>query len=1208
VTYNQTVVPGNFVPLGTTIYLAIATDPTHGIAYLAGLNSIVMTVNLTQGRVVGAVHLPSNAWPDAMVFDPTSHELYVAEATLGEVGVIDTLNDSVVAQIPAGSTVGYQEGLAWDNRTNQIVLATYDSPGQLVVINASTNTVDRSLTVVTTDQSVAYDWLTNQYWVQSGSSANVEVVNAGTLQSVANLSYGNIGDGVAVSPTGSSVYLVNYTFGSNNPAWVSAVNASSRLTQAVYSFNYGDLYLPPTSVAVDDATGDVYLATTASNLTEVNFTSGTIGVGPYGGSDATYLAYDAALNEMVVAAANVTILSGPRLASAAFAETGLTLGDLALDPLSRSLFVATGSSRGLRISVAGPSFNGSFYETSSTNLPFVTAPEPLVYLPSYNELAYAGPAYGAGVELLNATTGRLLGTAPTQSSCLYSGAIAVPVSSRIVAYTWCSSTNLVEVDPVAQVAAVNRTIGSGVTAAGWDAVSGQVWVQNFSTAGLSSTIELLNETTLATVGTLQMPHLGIAYAITYDPASNTMLVGANSTSGSGYLYEYNATSGDLLQSLPRGSLDYPVSFAYLSGSDQMAVANSVDGTLSFLNATSLAGLGNVTVGGSPVSLAFDPATGVLYSSESNGAISILPTNATGAPYIASFFASPAPVAVGATTNLTVRATGWSLPLTYTYSGLPPGCTSSDVSTLSCTPTSVGTFRVSVAVTDAQGRTSDAYTLLAVRLPPGPAIQSAQFMPSTVAGGSESTLEVVVTGGYGWLAYTYGHLPPGCASANTSSLSCTPGAAGQYTVEVEVQDSGGRAAFANASLVVTAGSPPVIESFYATPQNITTRGTSTLEVSVSGGVGWFSFRYVGLPQGCATANTSSLSCTPTVTGSFSVGVNVTDQFGAWADATTRLNVSAPPIVIQAFTANPDPARAGSPFTIQVTVTGGVGWYTFLFSGLPSGCPSLNVSSIVCTPELAQNLTLTVNVSDGHGTGTSATFVLPVGPSIVSFGESAASIWLGQSTRLTVVALGGTLTFTYSGLPAPCASQDSANLTCVPSAAGNYTITALVTAVNGLEASARVNLSVLPVPALVIASFEASNSTVTLGSDTQLVVVVTGAIGPLEFSYANLPPGCQSVNSSDLSCRPSTEGVFTVTVQVTGILGQSVSAQLTLTVRAPTPSAAGPGGLPSAWTWIALALVGVVAVVIGVIWIRRRRRTPPSANESPPSPGTLENKRT
>jgi hypothetical protein len=74
-------------------------------------------------------------------------------------------------------------------------------------------------------------------------------------------------------------------------------------------------------------------------------------------------------------------------------------------------------------------------------------------------------------------------------------------------------------------------------------------------------------------------------------------------------------------------------------------------------------------------------------------------------------------------------------------------------------------------------------------------------PNPIGKGISTTFRTTSTGATGWLNYSYPRLPPGCLSANTSLLSCTPSKSGSFVSEVQLTDSAGSSAFANFTLNV-----------------------------------------------------------------------------------------------------------------------------------------------------------------------------------------------------------------------------------------------------------------------------------------------------------------------------------------------------------------------------------------------------------------------
>jgi hypothetical protein len=70
--------------------------------------------------------------------------------------------------------------------------------------------------------------------------------------------------------------------------------------------------------------------------------------------------------------------------------------------------------------------------------------------------------------------------------------------------------------------------------------------------------------------------------------------------------------------------------------------------------------------------------------------------------VSKFTASPSSVGAGSGLRISATITGGTPPLSYNYSGLPPGCVTENQSTFECDPSSTGTFAVRLSVQDRVG--------------------------------------------------------------------------------------------------------------------------------------------------------------------------------------------------------------------------------------------------------------------------------------------------------------------------------------------------------------------------------------------------------------------------------------------------------------------------------------------------------------------------
>ncbi len=379
--------------------------------------------------------------------------------------------------------------------------------------------------------------------------------------------------------------------------------------------------------------------------------------------------------------------------------------------------------------------------------------------------------------------------------------------------------------------------------------------------------------------------------------------------------------------------------------------------------------------------------------------------------ISSFTATPTSFALGASTLLTVTTSGGVAPFSYSYLNLPAGCTSVNASMLTCTPTTAGNYSVTVAVSDSghPPQTLTQATSFTVQPAPGGVTISAfTATPSTVHLGGSTYLNVTASGGTGPLTYAYSRLPTGCLSANVSSLKCTPTATGNFTaVTVNVTDSKGVSATDNAVTVTVDPAiplPPTIASFTATPSSIPLGGSSFLNVTASGGVSPYTYQYPSLPAGCTSANTSSLKCTPTAAGTYTVSATVRGANGLTsASKTATLTVTAvtPPLAIASFSVSPANVTAGNAVTFTVSASGGTGALSYSYAGLPTGCATQNAASFQCSPSQAGTFTVTVTVADTSGHSAQATTHLTV--QAAGTGSSNSTQSIGSLVWILLIAV-------------------------------------------------------------------------------------------------------------------------------------------------------------------------------------------------------------
>ena len=500
---------------------------------------------------------------------------------------------------------------------------------------------------------------------------------------------------------------------------------------------------------------------------------------------------------------------------------------------------------------------------------------------------------------------------------------------------------------------------------------------------------------------------------------------------------------------------------------------------------------------------------------------------------------------------------------------------------------------------------------------GPSINSFTAVPPVIIVGENTSFNVTHGSWTLPISYAYTGLPAGCKGGNVNFFTCAPTQSGNFTVTVYLNDSAGHSSSASTTLKVEKNL--TIASFTATPSVLTENTSTTFNVVASGGIPLLTYSFSGMPAGCGSGiEPASFSCKPTNYGNFSVMVNVTDSAGHYITKTVSLKVNTP-LSVSGVTASPSAITVGQTTYINVTAIGGTPAYSYVYHNLPQGCASANSNKIQCTPSINGTFLVTANVTDASGANASGSTLLIVNlppiPVISSFTATPSTVNVSQSTVFKVSALGGTspLSYSYTGLPTGCTTQNTANLNCTPTQVGNYTVTASVRDAAGHSATPKTTTLTVVQPSggsvPVISSFTISPPSITEGARISISVSAYGGTGTLSYTYTGLPLGCSSTNVMSFTCDPTETGNFTVMVYVNDSAQHSVTRTARLTVlpssTGTTPSNNGSAGQGffSTWMIIAIAAAAVVAIVAVVLIMRHKRSQGPSQAPVQPGPAPM-----
>src|SRR5262249_5044926 len=128
------------------------------------------------------------------------------------------------------------------------------------------------------------------------------------------------------------------------------------------------------------------------------------------------------------------------------------------------------------------------------------------------------------------------------------------------------------------------------------------------------------------------------------------------------------------------------------------------------------------------------------------------------------------------------------------------------------------------------------------------------------------------------------------------------------------------------------------------------------IGANGGAKPYTFTFSGLPGGLNGGTDGKVGGTPDTAGNFNVNVTVTDTKGAQASQSYPVEVTAQPIVI--LTASLPNGLVGTPYSANLSASGGIAPLTFSATGLPAGITLAPNGSLSGTPTVPGSPVLNV----------------------------------------------------------------------------------------------------------------------------------------------------------------------------------------------------------------------------------------------------------
>ncbi|MCJ1775576.1 putative Ig domain-containing protein [Mammaliicoccus sciuri] len=476
------------------------------------------------------------------------------------------------------------------------------------------------------------------------------------------------------------------------------------------------------------------------------------------------------------------------------------------------------------------------------------------------------------------------------------------------------------------------------------------------------------------------------------------------------------------------------------------------------------------------------------------------------------------------------------PVTHEVSGLPEGVTyDSETNTISGTPTTVGSYEVTVISTDESGNTTETTFTITV----------------------EDTTAHEVSG-----------LPDGVTyDPETNIISGTPTTVGSYDVTVVTTDESGNKTETTFTITVEDTTAPTVDPVddqtteVNTPiKDVTLNGQDNSGIPVKHEVS-------GLPEGVTyDSETNTISGTPTTVGSYDVTVISTDESGNTTETTFTITVedTLPPTV--------DPiedqtTEVNTPITsIELNGQDNSGKpVTHEVSGLPEGVtydPETN--TISGTPTTVDSYDVTVVTTDESGNKTETTFTITVEDTTAPVVDPVEDQTTEVNTPIKDVTLNGKdnsdqpVTHEVSGLPEGVTYDSETNtISGTPTTVGSYDVTVVTTDESGNKTETTFTITVEDTTAPEVDPVEDQTTEVNTPITSIELNGQDNSGKPVTHEVSGLPEGVTyDPETNTISGTPTTVGSYDVTVISTDESGNKTETTFTITVEDTLPPTVDP----------------------------------------------------
>ena len=490
--------------------------------------------------------------------------------------------------------------------------------------------------------------------------------------------------------------------------------------------------------------------------------------------------------------------------------------------------------------------------------------------------------------------------------------------------------------------------------------------------------------------------------------------------------------------------------------------------------------------------------------------------------------------VGIKYSVPLVATGGTAPYTFTISWgqLPAGLVlGASSGIISGTPSATGTSNFGIHVTDSKSSGGSQKFLITVSAAVAVTVTPAT---ATVASGGtvaftaavSNTTNTAVT----WSATT--------GTISTAGLYRAPTVKANSTATVTATSTADPTKSASASVTVTAVPLTLSGNFIAAQVGL----KYSVALVAGGGAAPYTFAISSgqLPGELSLGTTSGIvSGTPTTTGTFNFGVNVTDSKSVSGSQTFRITVS-PAVVV---TVSPATATVQSAGTVSFTAT--VTNASNLTVTWSATTGTVSSTGLYQAPTVNANSTATVTATSAADATKSASSSVTITAIPLTLSGNFVAAEVGSSYSVPLIVGGGTAPYTFaisSGqLPAGLALGTSGTVSGTPSATGTFNFGINVTDSKSVAGSQTFQITVSPA---VVVTVTPATATVESAKTVSFTAAVTNAWNQSVTWSATTG----SISASGLYQAPTVNANSTATVTATSVAESTRSASASVTITA------------------------------------------------------------